>query len=59
MSSVERQHKGIDYDGPFSPVVKFTSICLVPAIVVNLDLELHQVDVKIAFFNRSKLRKSI
>ena len=35
----------------FSPVVRFTSIRLILAIVTSMDLELHKIDVKTAFLN--------
>ena len=45
------QREGIDYEETFSPVVRFVSIRLIQAIVAHLDLELFQMDVKIAFLN--------
>ncbi|KAH9769125.1 hypothetical protein KPL71_011879 [Citrus sinensis] len=45
------QHKGVDYEETFSPVVRFASIRLMLAIVAHLDLELYQMDIKIAFLN--------
>ena len=45
------QQEGIDYEETLSPVVRFTSIHLILAIIASLDLELHQMDVKTAFIN--------
>ena len=45
------QKEGVDYEETFSLVVRFTSVRLILAIVANLNLELYQMDVKIAFFN--------
>ena len=40
------QCKGIEYIKLFSTAMRFALIRLILAIVVNLDLELHQMDVK-------------
>ncbi|KAL0405649.1 UNVERIFIED_CONTAM: Retrovirus-related Pol polyprotein from transposon TNT 1-94 [Sesamum latifolium] len=45
------QREGIDYEETFSPVVRFASVRLILAIVVHLDLELFQMNVKTAFLN--------
>jgi hypothetical protein len=45
------QQEGIDYEETFSPVVRFASIHLILAIVAYMNLELYQMDVKIAFLN--------
>ena len=44
------QQEGTDYEETFL-LVRFTSIRLILAIVTSMDLELHKMDVKIAFFN--------
>jgi Reverse transcriptase (RNA-dependent DNA polymerase) len=45
------QQEGINYEETFSHVVRLTSIRLILAIIVNLNLELYQMDVKITFLN--------
>lgn len=42
------QKQGIDYQEVFAPVVKHVSIRMLLSLVVNLDLELEQMDVKTA-----------
>ena len=46
-----RQKQGIDFDEIFSPVVKLTSIQVVLGLVASMNLEIEQLDVKIAFLN--------
>lgn len=43
--------EGINYEKIFSPVVRFTSIHMILAIISHLDLELYQTDIKIVFLN--------
>ena len=45
------QKPGIDYEKTYSPVAKFTSIRILMSIVAALDLELYQMNAKIAFLN--------
>ena len=45
------QQEEIDYEETFSPVVRFASICIILAIVLRMDLEFYQMDVKTAFLN--------
>jgi len=47
------QIEGIDYEEIFSPVMRFTSICIHLVLVAHLDLELFQMDVKTAFLNQN------
>ncbi len=42
---------GVDYNETFAPIVKFVSIgCILPLSTIE-DMEIHQMDVKIAFIN--------
>jgi len=52
------QIKSIDYEEIFAPVVLFASICLHLFLVIHLDLELFQMDVKAAFLS-GNLKKEI
>lgn len=45
------QREGIDYHEVFSPMVKHSSIRILLDIVAHFDLELEQLDVKIAFLH--------
>ncbi|POM63292.1 hypothetical protein PHPALM_27411 [Phytophthora palmivora] len=42
---------GIDYDDSFAPVIRMEVLRLLLTIAALLDLEVHQMDVKTAFFN--------
>lgn len=44
-----QQLQGVDHGATYAPVVMFTSIPVVLALVPHLDFELHQMDVVIAF----------
>ena len=45
------QQEGVDYEETFAPVAKYSSIRTVLAISNELNLEVHQMDVKTAFLN--------
>ncbi len=42
---------GVDYNETFAHVAKFVSICCILALTAIEDMEIHQMDVKIAFLN--------
>ncbi len=45
------QQYGVDYNNTFSPVARYSSIHYVIAIATQEDMELHQMDMDIAFLN--------
>jgi hypothetical protein len=45
------QTYGVDYNETFAPVTKFASIRYILALAALEDMEIHQMDVKTAFFN--------
>jgi hypothetical protein len=45
------QKKGLDYDETFSPVVRFETVRTLLALAPQLNLKVHQLDVKTAFLN--------
>jgi hypothetical protein len=45
------QQPGIEFVDTYSPVAKFVSVRIIMSIVVKIDLELYQLDVKTAFLN--------
>ena len=45
------QQEGIDYNEVFSPVVKYSSIRILLALVAQYELDLDQLDVKTAFIH--------
>ena len=45
------QRECIDFKETFSPVSTKDSLCIIVAIVVHFDLELHHMDVRVAFLN--------
>jgi hypothetical protein len=49
------QREGIDYTETFSPVSCKDSVRIIMTLVTHYDLELHQMDVKMAFLNRNLL----
>ncbi len=45
------QTYGVDYNETFAPIAKYTSIHCILALAALEDMEIHQMDVKIAFLN--------
>ena len=52
------QEQGVDYDEVFAPVARYDSIRSVLAVGTQLDLEIHQMDVRSAYLN-GKLEEEI
>ena len=46
-----QQKQGVNFDKIFAPVVKMTSIQTVLSIAASMDLEVNQLDVKMAFLH--------
>ena len=57
MAEGYRQKQGVDYDEIFYPVAMLKSIRILLDIVAHCDYEVWQMDVKIAFLNRSLSEK--
>jgi hypothetical protein len=49
---------GVDYNETFAPVAKFVLIHCILALAAIEDMEIHQMDVKIAFLNGDLERRS-
>lgn len=45
------QKPGLDYDGAFAPVMRFSSIRLLLSLAINNDMHVHHVDVRTAYLN--------
>ena len=52
-----RQKQGVDFDKDFSPVAMLKSVRILLDIAAHCDYEIWQMDVKIAFLNRSLTKK--
>ena len=51
LAQVFSQKKGIDYGETFSPIANITSILILMQIVVQHDLIVYQMDVKMAYLH--------
>lgn len=45
------QVPSVDYFDTYAPVIKLASIHTVPTLAAHLDLKLHQINIKSAYFN--------
>ena len=48
-----RQREGIDYFDTYAPVARITSICVLVVLESIYKLVVHQMDIKITFFNEN------
>ena len=51
LGNIKRYKARIDYKETFSPISKKDSLRIILALVTHFDLELQQMDVKMAFLN--------
>jgi hypothetical protein len=52
------QVEGINFDKIFTPVAKLSLLCAILALATELNLKVHQIDVKSAYLN-GKLKEEI
>jgi hypothetical protein len=52
------QVEGIDFDKTFTPITKLSSLCAILALAAELDLKVHQMDIKSTYLN-GKLEEEI
>jgi hypothetical protein len=45
------QVEGIHYEENFSPLDRYTSICMIISLAISMGWRLHEMDVKTNFFN--------
>ncbi|HEV7735995.1 MAG TPA: reverse transcriptase domain-containing protein, partial [Chlamydiales bacterium] len=53
------QQAGIDYEETFAPVARLDSLQFLLALAATMDWEVHQIDIKTAFFSNGTLEEEI